>query len=194
MKARAETLRAISVAVVVLISALCITASPRGLMTGSSNSEKQTRRTAADSLCSAGERVVFSAFVEGSNKLVSICSSSRLDDRQGYLQYRFGRPGKVELQFPSSKQNTQKAFTYIRYTRPLVTYLTVKFSTADYQYSIHEDNDAEMKPPSNAAYITITPLRERAGDSSELTIRLRGRVKGSLMNLEDVVLNEPWSK
>lgn len=193
MKAKVETLKAISVVGVILISGLCIISSPRGLVTGPSTSEKQTRRTGADTLCSDFERVVFSAFVEGSNKLVSICSSSRLDDRRGYLQYRFGRPGKIELQFPASKQNTQKAFTYTRYTRPLVTYLTVKFSTADHQYSIHEDYDAETKPASSATYITVAPIRS-AGDSSELTIRLRGRVKGSLMSLEDVVPNEPWSK
>jgi hypothetical protein len=150
--------------------------------------------TAADSLCSAGERIVFSAFVQGSNKLASICTSSRLDERQGYLQYRFGRPGRVELQFPSSKQHTQKAFTYTRYTRPLVTYLTLTFRTRDYRYSIHQDSDAEMTPASDAAYITVDSLLKHRGGSTERTISLRGRVKGSLLRLEGVVPNESWTK
>lgn len=151
-------------------------------------------QTGTNSLCSASERVVFTASVVGSNKLVSICSSSLLDDRRGYLQYRFGRPGRVELQFPSSTQNTQEAFAYTRYTRPLVTYLTLTFSTSEYQYSIHQDDDAEMKPASHLAYITIAPLGKPAADSEELTIRLREPVKGSLMSLEDVVRNVPWTK
>jgi hypothetical protein len=144
-----------------------------------------------ESLCQAGERVVLSASVENSDKIASICSSTRLDDRHGYLQYRFGRPGKVELQFPSSRKNTQKAFTYSRYTRPLVTYLTLAFSAGGYRYSIHQDNDSEIKPASNAAYITVVPLRPRSGEPAEATIKLAGRVMGSLMSLEDVVVNEP---
>jgi hypothetical protein len=63
-----------------------------------------------DSLCDASERVLFSALVKGSNKLVSICSSRKIDKQEGYLQYRFGRPGQVELEFPSSRQDTQKSF------------------------------------------------------------------------------------
>jgi hypothetical protein len=149
--------------------------------------------TVADSLCSPGERVVFSAFAEGSNKLVSICSSRHLDSRRGYLQYRFGRPGKVELQFPPGRQHTQRAFTYTRYTRPLVTYLTLTFTTNNHRYSIHEDSDAEFKPASSAAYITVAPPRKRTDDSTDLTIQLRGKVKGSLISLEDVVLNKPWA-
>jgi hypothetical protein len=148
----------------------------------------------ATSLCSADERVVFSAFVAGSNKIASVCSSRLLNDHRGYLQYRFGRPDKIELQFPEKRQNSQRAFTYTRYTRPLVTYLTLTFSTTDYRYSIHQDDDAEIKPASRAAYISVEPIQERPGVSEEITIHLRGRVRGTLMTLEDVVSNEPWSK
>ncbi len=72
-----------------------------------------------DSLCSPGERVVFSAFAEGSNKLVSICSSSPLNESRGYLQYRFGRPGKIELQFPRSGE-TLKRHSHIPATQDLL--------------------------------------------------------------------------
>jgi hypothetical protein len=148
----------------------------------------------ANSLCATAERVVFSAFVEGSGKLASICSSRRLDARKGYLQYRFGRPGNVELQFPSSRRNTQKAFTYTGYTRPLVTYLTLTFTTSDYRYSIGVDYNAELKPASHDAYITVTTLGAPGADSKDVTIKLRTPVTGSLMTLEDVVPNEPWTK
>jgi YD repeat-containing protein len=151
------------------------------------------KHTVANSLCGAGERVLFSAFVEGSTKLVSVCSSKVLDDRRGYLQYRFGRPGKIELQFPSGTRNTQKAFTYTRYTRPLVTYLTLTFTTNKFRYSIHQDDDSETSQASNSAYITIAPLPQKTDGPVGTTIRLGGRVTGTLMSLENVVINRPWT-
>jgi hypothetical protein len=89
-------------------------------------------RVRAGTLCHGNERVLFSATVTGSNKLVSICRSSRLDESRGHLQYRFGRPGKIELEFPKSREDTPSQFRYARYTRPLVTYLALRFETGGY--------------------------------------------------------------
>ena len=143
-----------------------------------------------NSLCDASERVLFSALVKGSDKLVSICSSPRIDKQQGYLQYRFGRPGQVELEFPSSRQDTQKAFAYTRYTRPLVTYLTVKFTTNGYSYSIHQDFNDEIKRAEKDAYVVVAPVGKEDDDAAAKTIHLQKMVKGSLTNLEDLVPNE----
>ncbi len=74
-----------------------------------------------------------------------------------------------------------------------MTYLTLSFTTNNYRYSIHEDSDAEFKPASSAAYITVAPPLKGAGDSTDRTIRLQGNVKGSLISLEDVVPNKPWT-
>jgi len=149
--------------------------------------QAETSGLIKDSLCSNGERVMFSAMVRGSNKLVSLCSSKQLTDSQGYLQYRFGRPGKVELEFPKNREATQSGFRYSRYTRPLVTYVVLRFETGGYLYSIHQNNNAEEKPALNEATVTVTPLETVKTDSKTVEIRLRMPVKGSLMNLEDVV-------
>jgi hypothetical protein len=145
-----------------------------------------------DSLCDASERVLFSALVKGSNKVVSICSSRKIDKQQGYLQYRFGRPGQVELEFPSSRQDTQKSFAYTRYTRPLVTYLTVKFTSNGYSYSIHHDFNDEIKPAENEAYLVVAPAGKEDDAAAAKKIHLQRGVKGSLTNLEDLVPNENW--
>jgi hypothetical protein len=108
-----------------------------------------------------------------------------LDDRRGYVQYRFGRPGKVELEFPRERQNTQSAFTYKRYTRPLVTYLAIKFTAAGYTYKIYDESNDEEKPPRRVAYLSVVPPAEEG--AKPFNLNCRQPVTGTLMGLEDVV-------
>jgi hypothetical protein len=137
-----------------------------------------------DSLCTRNEKVIFSCRIEKSTKLLSVCGSKDLDQTKGYLQYRFGRTGAVELQFPADRQNTQKQFSYERYTRPLVTYLTLSFETNGYQYSLHQDYNGEEKPQVYDSRIEIAKAGT-GGESREL--KCSGRAYGSLMSLEDFV-------
>src|SRR5258705_13278099 len=64
------------------------------------------------SLCVKGEKVVFSCRVKRSNKIVSLCSSAKLTKNAGYLQYRFGVPGKTELVFPKDRSQSLKLFKW----------------------------------------------------------------------------------
>jgi len=68
-----------------------------------------SNRMKVGSLCYKDETIVFSAALKGNDKLVSICSSKKLDESQGYLQYRFGRPEKVELCFPESRKDRHRS-------------------------------------------------------------------------------------
>lgn len=140
------------------------------------------------SLCAQDEKVIFSCAIKGQEqKMLSICSSKRLDERVGYVQYRFGRAGKVELEFPQERRNTQAAFRYTRYTRPLVTYLVLRFETNGYLYSVHQNNNEEEKPPVNEATVTVSPLKALKTNAEPFEFRCREPVKGTLMSLEDVV-------
>ncbi|MFT3818727.1 MAG: hypothetical protein QM750_13975 [Rubrivivax sp.] len=49
-------------------------------------------------LCTATETVVFDCPVPGGRR-ASVCASADLSTSAGTLQYRFGRPGKLELQW-----------------------------------------------------------------------------------------------
>lgn len=135
-------------------------------------------------LCEQNEQVVFSCNMQKSAKLLSICTSKKIDAQNGYVQYRFGLPGKVELEFPTERKDTQSAFGYSRYTRPLVTLLSLQFESNGYKYSIHQDSNAEEKPPVNYSYLNVTPPDVSA---KEIEMTCRQPVKGSLMLLEDVV-------
>jgi hypothetical protein len=136
-------------------------------------------------LCEKNEKVIFSCGMQKSAKILSLCSSKELDKQKGYVQYRFGQPGKIELEYPAERKSTQGAFSYARYTRPLVTYLALRFETNGYRYSIHEDDVEDIKPPDIASYINITPPGKEA-----IELRCRQPTTGSLMTLEDVVSND----
>lgn len=138
----------------------------------------------AATLCEPNEKVIFSCGMQKSAKILSVCSSKELDKQQGYVQYRFGQPGKIELEYPADRKSTQSAFSYTRYTRPLVTYLVLRFETNGYKYSVHQDDVGDMKPPSHSSYINLTPPGKEA-----IELQCREPATGSLMTLEDVVPN-----
>lgn len=135
------------------------------------------------SLCEANEQTIWSCSTV-KNKLASVCASKDLTADSGYVQYRFGILGKIELEFPKDRDGSQKAFKYSRYTRPLVTMLRLSFENAGVVYEIHDDDNAEEKPPVRATYIEV----QDGGKISTLQCRLPDA--GSLMNLEDIVLRD----
>ena len=138
----------------------------------------------ASSLCARDEQTIWSCEIAGSRKTASICGSPQLDAGRGYVQYRFGRPGRVELEFPRQRQNTQSAFTYKRYTRPLVTSLAIKFTIDRYTYKIYDESNDEERPGRRAARISVVPPGEGSKPSD---LSCRKPIAGTLMSLEDVV-------
>ncbi len=68
----------------------------------------------ADGLCQRDERAFFHCRVARSGKVGALCGSRSLTAEAGYLQYRFGRPAKVELEFPPLRSRTQRQFRYRR--------------------------------------------------------------------------------
>ena len=136
------------------------------------------------SLCARDEKIIWSCET-ATRKIVSICGSRQLDKQRGYLQYRFGRPGRVELEYPQRRENTQTAFAYFRYTRPLVTYLGLRFKINEYDYEIYDNSNEEERGGSEAG-VTVTP----AGNAAKtVDYRCRKPVVHHLIELEEVVPN-----
>jgi hypothetical protein len=96
-------------------------------------------------LCTADEKAYFSCQVRNSPKVASLCGSKSLTATQGYLQYRFGIPGKVEMEFPKDKQNTQKAFLYMHYFRAQDDQTQLSFDNNGTSYTIYSDYNGETK-------------------------------------------------
>lgn len=171
---------------VLFIISLCAAHVSTGHLT-SARSSIRVNSIKPASLCAQGESVVWSCEIGKDRKLASICSSKDLDRTRGYVQYRFGRAGQIELEFPRERVGTQSAFKYSRYTRPLVTYLKLEFFNDGVSYTISDDSSDEEKPARRDAAITV---KHSDVNAKETTLRCRRPVAGSLMKLEDVVERE----
>jgi hypothetical protein len=63
--------------------------------------EQDSSVQAKRSLCSSLETVVFSCEVKN-QRIVSVCASQTLSATTGYVQYRFGKPSKIEVAVPKT--------------------------------------------------------------------------------------------
>lgn len=137
------------------------------------------------SLCTQEEKTIWSCQTTG-RKIVSVCSSRELSKERGYVQYRFGRHGRVELEYPRQREHTQTAFSYFRYTRPLVTYLGLRFQTGGYDYEIYDNSSEEAAAAGSEAGVTVTPTGNTA---RAVDYRCRKPVAHHLIELEEIVPN-----
>ena len=133
------------------------------------------------SLCESTEKIVFSCTVGKTAKLVSLCSSQELTKDRGYLQYRFGTPGKIELEFPNQREQTQSAFKYSHYFRAQIDRTEISFASGGYQYAIFDDYNGEQKPAQHEQGIQITPPI-----GNVINLNCRGKAKAQYGDLAEV--------
>lgn len=135
----------------------------------------------AGSLCEKDEKVVFSCPITKPAKIVSLCSSKELTKERGYLQYRFGLPGKIELEFPKHREQTQTAFKYSHYFRAQFDLTEISFTQDGHEYALFDDYNGEQKPARHDQGIKITPP-----NGKEVTLTCRGKAKAQYGDLAEV--------
>ena len=136
------------------------------------------------SLCRAEEQVIFTCVAAGSAKLVLLCGSKLLDHRRGYLQYRYGKPGAIELQFPQARANTQLAFRYAHYFRAQVDRTEISFDNQDSRYTIFDYYDGDVTPVIALAGVRVGKHGTKGRDT-ELQCQFRPASK--LESLQTVI-------
>ena len=109
-----------------------------------------------NSLCAKDERVIFSCPVKRPAKIVSVCASKDLTSDRGYLQYRFGLAGKIELEYPKDRQGTQQKFRYSHYFRAQFDMTEIGFTIDGYEYSVFNDYNGEEKPAISSQGVSVT--------------------------------------
>ena len=116
-----------------------------------------------NSLCALTERIIFSCrtkaakrTVSAVGRIVSLCASPDLTRERGYLQYRYGMPGKVELEFPGSRTATQQMFQYTHYMRFQVDLSEINFQIDGYEYQIFDTYNGEEKPAITEQGVSVT--------------------------------------
>ena len=133
-------------------------------------------------LCENTEQVVFSCTIKKPAKIVSLCSSKELTKDRGYLQYRFGLPGNVELEFPKQREQTQSAFKYSHYFRAQFDQTEISFTQDGYEYAIFDDYNGEEKPARHDQGVRITP----PNNGKEVTLSCRGKARAQYGDLAEV--------
>ena len=147
-----------------------------------------------NSLCSKNEQIIFSCLTRHSGgassrspaKIVSLCGSRDLDKQHGYLQYRYGLPGKVELEFPSSRTGTQQMFRYNHYMRYQVDLTEINFEINGYQYQIFDDYKGEEKPRISTEGVSVTA----PGKPKEVSFVCRTKAKADYSMLDEALARE----
>ena len=140
------------------------------------------------SLCGSDEEVFFDCPLKGSAKRVSLCGSRPLTSDSGYLQYRFGRPGAIELEFPRERAGSPRQFQLTHYIRPQVDRSELAFSNGGYRYALYDDYDGEQKPARRERGISVTG----PGDTGKTVDLVCGNVSASrLAALATVVPCDP---
>jgi hypothetical protein len=145
----------------------------------------------ANSLCGKTEHVIFSCRTKNSakqasrspGKIVSLCASPDLDRERGYLQYRYGLPGKVELEFPQSRVGTQQKFRYTHYFRYQVDLTEISFNIDGYEYSLFDDYNGEEKPAISTAGVSV----RAPGKDKEVSFVCLARTKTDYSALQEVL-------
>ena len=129
------------------------------------------------SLCQPQEQVIFACSVKPSKKLVSLCAR-QLGSTQASLQYRFGRPGHVELQHPQQAAGSLQAFRHASYGRYRVARQSVSFENQGVRYTVFDDYEGDMKPE-----VRERGVRVSQGERELATLVCSGPVRSELHRL-----------
>lgn len=164
-------------------------AAPGGSTPGAARPQRPRAASArpAASLCRADEQVLFSCRVAAGAKLVSVCGSRRLTADEGYVQYRFGRAGAVELEFPRGLEGTQKSFRYSHYFRARVDRTELSFESGGYGYALYDYYEGDVRPAIKQAGVRVT---RPGGEGQSNDLRCRGAAVSRLGLLSSVVPND----
>lgn len=113
------------------------------------------RALQVNTLCAKTERVIFACVLRRPAKIVSLCASKDLTRDTGYVQYRFGSPAKIGLEYPKDRTGTQQKFEYTHYMRALVDLNEINFSVDGVDYSVVDDYNGEERPAQSIEGLTI---------------------------------------
>jgi len=87
-------------------------------------------------LCQPHEEIYFSC--PTGKKIISLCASGNISPDNGYVQYRFGTPDHVELQFPNKPYPPKSRFLIGDILGGNVNYVHIKFKSGKYNYVVYQ--------------------------------------------------------
>jgi hypothetical protein len=141
---------------------------------------------AAESLCSSTEHTFFSCPIANSVKIVSVCGAHNSSPTDGYLQYRFGLPGKIELEYPAEQKGSTEQFGWDGRSHPDVDDNWLWFRKGGYIYSVFyiEDREKHRGIPKVRTGVII---EKKSDEKWGKTLKCAQRATGDFTTLADIV-------
>lgn len=100
-------------------------------------------------MCRPGEKEIFSCTTKA-KKTASLCASPGFSAQGGTLQYRFGTPGKAELQYPETPQPAAGTFFFSSTMYSGGGEAHIRFSNGGYDYLLFDRTvRTNFKGPTN---------------------------------------------
>lgn len=134
-------------------------------------------------LCESGENVIWSC--KRNKRTYSFCASSEVSSESGYIQYRAGSPGSLELVFPKNKVPPEGLFEYQMGPQGNES---IEFKVGEYRYYYLKplrDSNTEVLVEKSSE--TISSFSCNGGDSFNI-------VKPDLLGISGQTKPSPSSK
>ncbi|QXX06063.1 hypothetical protein [Vibrio neptunius] len=136
-------------------------------------------------LCQDDEDIYFNAQLEN-GKLASLCAYQHYSPDTGYVKYRYGDVGSIELEFPSDKKPPRGRFlTYHARLGPNLQGHDVYFYINDYRYLLSSfNNECHVSVHDVSSTKSVRLFLERCEKQS----KLKGEIfrSGSLLSTPEI--------
>ena len=92
-----------------------------------------------ESLCDTNKEIISYTCELVNQKMVSVCASRNLTPETGYIVYRYGLPGNIELAYPKELRYPRYAFYYSNIRAPSESIRHLSFYNKPYMYTVFAD-------------------------------------------------------
>lgn len=132
-------------------------------------------------MCYPHEEIYFSCPI--GDKVMSVCASGNISPQNGYVQYRFGRPGKPELEYPEQSEPPTDRFLITDFAGGSINSTHLKFKTAGYVYVIYQSATNGVYVKNNGK--TVANFSCGGGHYQQINSRAMRGIKTAVPNDDD---------
>lgn len=87
--------------------------------------------------CKSDEDIYFSCAL-ANGKIVSVCAKNNIEPTRGYVQYRYGMPEAIELEYPGKKVAPKGIFYVVNADEGSAHLSSLKFKIGRYLYRVNQ--------------------------------------------------------
>lgn len=134
-----------------------------------------------EGLCQKGEKMIFGCTLQG-GKEMSVCSSSVLNNRTGFVKFRYGTTEKIETEYPTDKTRPDKLYSFYRFARFQFEQIHLRFTVGTSKYEVFAEESVADKNTINKSGVRINTT-----GFAPVEYVCSGKVKGNLRRMEGLV-------